>query len=416
MPHRTDVSRRTLDMGQKRTLVTPKGMSALPPKADIRQSDQNVRSWHKADMGSNAASRKRRIRSCSAAASERFVLLNLMGRWRPRSIRCDQRQIESAVAGCRCKPPAGGNALRLGYHSTSALGYLDPTSPGEFAEPRRAFLQGLKEAGYVEGKSVAISYRFAENQIDRLPELADDLVRHHVAVIFTFASGVFAAKAATTTIPIVFETAGDPVQLGLVTSLSRPGGNLTGVTSLNAEVDAKLLELLHELVPSATIFGLLVNPNTPNVAEPTTKILQGAARTLGLEMHVLHASTDHDFDKVFATLVQLRAGALVIGPNPFFFTRSEQLGGLAVRHAIPAICPYREFAVAGGLMSYGTNIPKLFREVGVHTGRILKGEKPADLPVQQSTKVKFIINLKTAKALGLTIPVPLQGRADELIE
>jgi putative tryptophan/tyrosine transport system substrate-binding protein len=176
------------------------------------------------------------------------------------------------------------------------------------------------------------------------------------------------------------------------------------------------LELLHELVPSATIIGLLVNPNYPNVAEPTTKSLQGAARTLGLEMHVLHASTDHDFDTVFATLAQLRAGALVIGPNPFFFTRSEQLGALTFRHAIPAISPYREFAAAGGLMSYGTNIPKLFREVGVHTGRILKGEKPADLPVQQSTKVEFIINLKTAKALGLTIPVPLQGRADDLIE
>jgi ABC-type uncharacterized transport system substrate-binding protein len=296
------------------------------------------------------------------------------------------------------------------------LGYLDPTSPREFAEPRRAFLQGLKEAGYVEGENMAISYRFAENQIDRLPELADDLVRHQVAAIFTFASGVFAAKAATTTIPIVFETAGDPVQLGLVTSLARPGGNLTGVTSLNAEVDAKLLELLHELVPGATIIGLLVNPNTPNVAEPTTKSVQGAARTLGLEIHVLHASAEHDFDMVFATLAQLRAGALVIGPNPFFFTRSEQLGALAFRHAIPAICPYREFVAAGGLMSYGTNIPKLFREVGVHTGRILKGQRPADLPVQQSTKVEFVINLKTAKALGLTIPVPLQGRADELIE
>jgi putative tryptophan/tyrosine transport system substrate-binding protein len=293
----------------------------------------------------------------------------------------------------------------------AVLGYLDPTSPREFAEPRRAFLQGLKEAGYVEGENMAISYRFAENQIDRLPELADDLVRHQVAAIFTFASGVFAAKAATTTIPIVFETAGDPVQLGLVTS-----GNLTGVTSLNAEVDAKLLELLHELVPGATIIGLLVNPNTPSVAEATTKSVQGAARTLGLEIHVLHASAEHDFDMVFATLVRLRAGALVIGPNPFFFTRSEQLGELAFRHAIPAICPYREFVAAGGLMSYGTNIPKLFREVGVHTGRILKGQKPADLPVQQSTKVEFVINLKTARALGLTIPVPLQGRADELIE
>jgi len=307
-------------------------------------------------------------------------------------------------------------AARAQQQPMPVLGYLDPTSPGDFAEPRRAFLQGLKEAGYVEGENVAISYRFAENQIDRLPELADDLVRHQVAVNFTFASGVFAAKAATTTIPIVFETAGDPVQLGLVTSLARPGGNLTGVTSLNAEVDAKLLELLHELVPSATTIALLVNPNTPNIAEATTKSLQGAARTLGLKMHVLHASADDDFDTVFATLVQLRAGALVIGPNPFFFTRSEQLGALAFRHAIPTICPYREFAAAGGLMSYGTNIPKLFREVGVHTSRILKGEKPADLPVQQSTKVEFYINLKTAKALGLNVPAAMQARADEMIE
>jgi putative ABC transport system substrate-binding protein len=185
---------------------------------------------------------------------------------------------------------------------------------------------------------------------------------------------------------------------------------------LNAEVGAKLLELLHELVPRATTVGLLVNPNNPNVAEPTTKSLQGAARTLGLEVHVLHASADRDFDAVFATLAQLRAGALVIGPSPFFFTRSEQLGALASRHAIPTICPYREFAAAGGLMSYGTNIPNLFREVGIYTGRVLKGERPADLPVQQVTKVGFIINLKAAKALGLTVPVPLQGRADELIE
>ena len=324
-----------------------------------------------------------------------------------------RREFIKLISGTVVAWPLAARAQR---QPMPVLGYLDPTSPGEFAEPRRAFLQGLEEAGYVEGENVAISYRYAENQIDRLPELADDLVRHRVAVIFTFAGGVFAAKAATTTIPIVFETAGDPVQLGLVTSLARPGGNLTGVTSLNAEVDAKLLDLLHELVPSATIIGLLVNPNTPNIAEPTTKILQGAARTLGLEIHVFHASADGDFDTVFATLVQLRAGALVIGPNPFFFTRSEQLGALAFRHAIPAICPYREFAAAGGLASYGTNVSHLFRQLGTYTSRILKGEKPADLPVQQATKLELTINMKTAGALGLTVPLPLLGRADEVVE
>jgi putative ABC transport system substrate-binding protein len=214
----------------------------------------------------------------------------------------------------------------------------------------------------------------------------------------------------------VFETASDPVRLGLVAGLARPGGNLTGVTSLNTDVGAKLLELLHELVPGATIIGLLVNPNNPNVAEPTTKSLQGAARALGLEVHVLHASADRDFDTVFATLVQLRAGALVIGPNYFFFTRSEQLGALAFRHAIPAICPYREFGTAGGLVSYGTNIPNLFREVGAYTSRILKGEKPADLPVQQAVKLELAINLQTAKALGISAPISLLGRADEVIE
>jgi putative ABC transport system substrate-binding protein len=225
-----------------------------------------------------------------------------------------------------------------------------------------------------------------------------------------------AAKAVTTTIPIVFETAGGPVQLGLVTSLARPGGNLTGVTSLNAEVGAKLLELLHELVPRATTIGLLVNPNNPNVAEPTTKSVQEAARTVGLEVHVLRASAERDFDTVFATLAQMRAGALVIGPDPFFITRSEQLGELAFRHAIPTICPYREFAAAGGLMSYGTNIPNLFREVGVYTSRILKGEKPAELPVQQVVKLELVINLKTAKALGLTVSNQMQLLADEVIE
>jgi putative ABC transport system substrate-binding protein len=297
------------------------------------------------------------------------------------------------------------------------IGYLNSGSAKAFQSLLAAFRQGLSESGYVEGQNLAIEYRWADGDYEKLPRLAADLVGRRVsAIVANGPPAVMAAKAATTTTPIVFETAGDPVRLGLITSLARPGGNLTGVTSLNAEVGAKLLELVHELVPTVTIVGLLVNPNNPNVAEPTTKSLQGAARTLGLEVHVLHASADHDFDKVFATLVQLRAGALVIGPDPFFITRSEQLGALAFRHAIPTICPYREFAAAGGLMSYGTNIPKLFREVGVYTSRILKGEKPADLPVQQVVKLELVINLKTAKALGLTVSNQMQLLADEVIE
>jgi putative tryptophan/tyrosine transport system substrate-binding protein len=223
-----------------------------------------------------------------------------------------------------------------------------------------------------------------------------------------------AAKAATATIPIVFELANDPVQLGLVASLSRPGGNITGVTSLNVEVGPKQLELLHELVPNAAVIGMLMNPNNPDAEIP--RDAQAAARRLGLELHLLHASTERDFDAAFASMVQLRAGALVIGPDALFTSRSGLLGALAFRHAIPAICPYREFAAAGGLMSYGTNIANLYRQVGVYTGRILKGEKPADLPVQQAVKLELIINLKTAKALGLQVPMSMLMRVDEVIE
>jgi putative ABC transport system substrate-binding protein len=219
----------------------------------------------------------------------------------------------------------------------------------------------------------------------------------------------------TATIPIVFLTAADPVEAGLVASLNRPGGNLTGMSILNVELGPKRLELLHELVPSASIVALLINPTHP-AAETASKDLQAAARTLGLEFHVLHASTEHDFDTVFATLAQVRAGALVIGADAFFVSRSEQLAALTVRHAVPAISLSREFALAGGLMSYGTSVRDAYRQIGVYAGRILKGEKPADLPVQQITKVELIINLKTARALGLTVPLPLLGRADEVIE
>ena len=265
---------------------------------------------------------------------------------------------------------------------------------------------------------MVIEYRWAEGQNDRLPALAADLVRHKVTVIAVLGNtpSTLAAKAATLTIPIVFVAAVDPVEEGLVASLNRPGGNLTGVTTLDVEVGPKRLEVLHELVPAVTVVALLVNPTSPNLAESTTKDLQAAARTLGLQLHVLHASTERDFDTVFATLVRLRAGALVIGTDAFFDSRREQLAALAVRYAVPTIYATRGFAVADGLMSYGANYTDAFHQAGVYTGRILKGEKPAELPIVRSTKIELLINLKTAKALGLTVPLPLLGRADEVIE
>jgi ABC-type uncharacterized transport system substrate-binding protein len=279
------------------------------------------------------------------------------------------------------------------------------------------FRQGLKEGGYVEGQNVTIEYRLAEGQWDRLPALTADLVRRQVSVIaLTGLPAALAAKAATTTIPIVFQIADDPVQVGLVASLGRPGGNITGVTSLQVELAPKLLELLHELVPTATAVGLLINPANSARVPSTTREAQAAARRLGLELHVLHASGERDFDAVFASLVQLRAGALAITPDPLFFGRSGQFGALALRHAIPAIAPYREFAAAGGLMSYGTNRANQFRQVGIYTGRILKGEMPADLPVEQAVKLDLIINLRTAKALGLDVPMSMLMRVDEVIE
>jgi putative ABC transport system substrate-binding protein len=265
---------------------------------------------------------------------------------------------------------------------------------------------------------VAIEYRWAEGQNDRLPTLAAELVHRQVAVIVSGGGTptAVAAKAATATIPIVFAVSSDPVKIGLVASLNRPGGNLTGVTSLNLEVGPKRLELLRELIPTATIIAVLVNPTNPNLAEPFTRVMKAAASTLGLQLHVLQASTDRDFDKVFAALVQLRADALVIGPDVFFTTRVEQLAALSLRHAVPTIYEYRPFVAAGGLMSYGSDETEYYRLLGAYTGRVLKGEKPTDLPVVQSTKVELIINLKTAKTLGINVPNTLIGRADEVIE
>jgi putative ABC transport system substrate-binding protein len=295
------------------------------------------------------------------------------------------------------------------------IGYLSGEMGADFL--LIPFRQGLKDSGYIEGQNVAIEYRLADGQYERLPALAADLVRRQVTVIVAVGlAATHAAKAATSTIPIVFQFGGDPVEVGVVASLSRPGGNLTGVTSLNVEIASKQLELVHEVVPTAIDTALLVNPANQLQAERTTREVQFAARTLGLRVHVLHAGTERDFDTVYATFDQLGAGALVIGPDAFFLSRGEQLGRMTLRRAVPAICPYREFAAAGGLMSYGTDFRDLFRLVGTYTSRILKAEKPSQLPVQQAVKIESIINLKTAKALGLTIPETLLATADEVIQ
>jgi putative tryptophan/tyrosine transport system substrate-binding protein len=306
-------------------------------------------------------------------------------------------------------------ASRAQQPAMPVIGFLNSASAHAYAPMAVAFRQGLSETGYVEGRNVAIEYRWAENQYDRLPTLVADLVRQQVAVIATNSSAALPAKAATTTIPIVFTVGLDPVAVGLVASLSRPGGNLTGLTSLNVEIGPKRLELLRELVPTATIMALLVNPASSN-AETLPRDLQGSARTLGLQLHILQASAERDFDRVFATLTQLRAGGLVIGADAFFNNQSERLAALTVRHAVPTISPYREFATAGGLMGYGGSLTDQFRQLGIYAGRILKGEKPADMPVQQATTVELVINLKTAKALGLTVPLSVLARADEVIE
>jgi putative ABC transport system substrate-binding protein len=298
------------------------------------------------------------------------------------------------------------------------IGFLGGTSPEVYADRLRAFHQGLKEAGYVEGRNVEIEYLWAEGRNDLLPALAAQLARRQVAVIVAAGGtpSAFAAKAATATIPIIFGVAVDPVELGLVASLNRPGGNLTGVTNLNVEVGPKRLELLRELLPSATLIAVLVNPTNPTIGEPFVRDLEAAAHTLRFKLLVLHASTERDLDTVFATLLQQRADALVISPDQFLTTRIEQLAQLTLRHGIPAISQLRQFATAGGLTSYGSSETEYYRPVGVYTGRILNGEKPGDLPVLRSSKVELIINMKTAKVLGITFPLTLLGRADEAIE
>jgi putative ABC transport system substrate-binding protein len=294
------------------------------------------------------------------------------------------------------------------------IGYLNSGSPGPLPA---AFRQGLSETGYVEGQNVAIEYRYAEGRYDRLPALAADLVGRKVDLIVTDGGNapVLAAKGETSTIPVVFQTGGDPVADGLVASLARPGGNLTGVSVLFVELVPKRLELLSELVPWAGVIGVLVNPNYSN-AERIIREAQEAARAKGLQLPILKAGTEGEIDAAFASLAQLHAGALLVGGDPFFGSRREQLVASASRHALPAIYQSRAFAASGGLISYGPSFPAVYRQVGTYAGRILKGEKPADLPVVQPTKFELVINLKTAKALGLTVPPSLLARADEVIE
>jgi putative tryptophan/tyrosine transport system substrate-binding protein len=298
------------------------------------------------------------------------------------------------------------------------IGFIDPLSLETTREKVAAFHRGLAERGYVEGRNVAIEYRWAEGQTDRLPALAADLVYRQVAVIATpgATAATLAARAATQTIPIVFVAGGDPVELGLVRSLNRPGGNLTGVAFLATEVAAKRLELLHELVPAATSIAVLVNPTNPVAAEGQKKVIQVAARVLGLRLLILNASSQSDIGAAFATLVRERAGALVIGTESFFTAHRDQIIALAARYEVPTIEDSREFTAAGGLMAYGSSIIDAWHLAGTYTGRILMGAKPADLPVQQATKVELFINLRVAKALGLSVPLPLLARADEVIE
>jgi putative tryptophan/tyrosine transport system substrate-binding protein len=280
-----------------------------------------------------------------------------------------------------------------------------------------AFRQGLSEAGFAEGRNVVVEYRWAEGHNDRLPALAADLVRRQVAVIAAAGTtSALAAKAATTTIPIVFSTAADPVAGGLVVSLNRPGGNATGVTNLGTELVQKEIEMLHQMVPKATVIGALVNPANPVLAEPNAKDARAAGGTLGLQIHIAQASSASDIDAAFATLLQVGAGGLVVSPDAFLFSRRGQIAALAIRHSMPTIHYFRDFAAAGGLMSYGVSVSDGYRQAGIYAGRILKGERPGDLPVQQSAKFELVINLSTAKVLGLDVPFYLQQLADEVIE
>ena len=323
-----------------------------------------------------------------------------------------RRDFIKGIVGSTAAWPLAAHAQQT---AMPVIGFLNGGSSDGYVAQVAGFHQGLKEAGYIDGQNVKIEYRWADDVYDRLPAMAMDLVRRNVTAIVANTPAVRAAQEATKTIPIVFITGADPVAFGLVDSLSRPGGNLTGVASLVDEVGPKRLEVVHELLPSATIVGLLINPNNPRAAVQARES-QTAGGALGQEIHILNARTESEIDTAFTTFGQMRAAAVVLVNDALFNSRLNQLAAIAARHVIPAVSPWREFAVAGGLMSYGISAPDLYRQAAIYLGRILKGEKPADLPVQQSTKVELIVNLKTAKALGLAVPLSLLGRADEIIQ
>jgi putative tryptophan/tyrosine transport system substrate-binding protein len=331
------------------------------------------------------------------------------------AIHIRRREFIFTLGGAAAAWPLAARAQQAGMPVVGFLNSASPVAP--FARYRSAFLLGLKDVDFVDGQNVAIEYRWADEQYDRLPSLAAELVRREVNVIAATGGTVsaLAARAATATIPIVFTMGGDPVKLGLVASFSRPGGNVTGMVLFSVELEAKKLELLHELVPKTSTIALLVNQNSPN-AESITRGVRSAAQGRGLQLLTLTVSTEDDLEAAFATVLQRRAGGLVVSADPFLERRRDVLVALAARHTLPAIYHWREFATAGGLISYGDNIASAYRNAGHYTGEILKGKKPADLPVQQATRIELIINLKTAKALGLTVPLPLLGRADQVIE
>jgi putative ABC transport system substrate-binding protein len=326
-----------------------------------------------------------------------------------------RREFITLLGGVAAAWPVAARAQRP---ATPVIGLLSSASAGSWAYQLNAFRQGLSETGYIEGQNVAIEYRWADGQYERLPSLAAELVRLEVAILVATGAGGFAAQAAktaTSTIPIVFSSALDPIKLGLVASINRPGGNATGFIQFAAVLEAKRLQLLNELVPNPAVIGVLVNPANP-AAETQMTDVHAAARSIGRQIHVVTASSEGEFDAAFASLVRQRIGGLLVAADPFFYSRHELVVALAARHAIPAIYEWREFAAAGGLISYGNSITDAYRQIGVYAGRILKGANPADLPVVQPTKFELVINLKTAKALGLTVPSSMQLLADEVIE
>jgi putative ABC transport system substrate-binding protein len=325
-----------------------------------------------------------------------------------------RREFITLLGGAAAAWPLAARAQRP---AMPVIGFLSSRSPGESASVVAAFRAGLRESGFVEGQNLVIAFRWADGRYDRLPELAADLVALRVAVLFAAGGppSALAAKAATSTIPVVFSAVNDPVRLGVVASLSRPGGNVTGMSILTSEMVAKSAQLLKELVPAATAIAYLVNPSNPS-AEIYSKEAATVASALGIRVHVLDASTEHDLDEAFASLGKLGAGGLVVPAEPFFDSQRDRIVALAARYAVPASYTFREYVVAGGLMSYGASLPDSYRRAGIYVGRVLKGEKPADLPVMQPTKFDLVLNLKTAKALGLTVPDRLLALADEVIE